>query len=900
MTSNFQYEYSPSGQINGESFLVQTEDAINALATQLEQASSDASSALSGVEQAQNTADLALSTAQNAQATASANSQSITTINGSLASLQTQMTESDNALSQRIDQLQSQGDQTAGVVQTAVLFVAQSLSTPQQTQARENIGASPTDSPVFTGNVVAQTLTVSGAINGTATAALQDGDGNDISSFYAPVDSPVLTGNASAENLTVTGTLTATASQAIADGEGRNIAETYAPISAPSFVGNVSASGTVTATGGFVGNLTGTASQAASDGNGNNIAATYATIANTYTKAQVDAKVSSVYRFMGSVATYNDLPSSGQTVGDTYNVEDTGANYAWDGTQWDKLSETVDLSQYLTIASAQSTYLPIDGNAATASKWETARTITLSGDATGSVSLDGSSNATLNLTIANGSVTNAMLAASSVTFAKVNSGDVATQAEAEAGTVNNAFMTPLRVAQAIASQVGPSYLPIAGGTLTGNLILNANPTTALGAATKQYVDSAVSTGTSDAVLYTQQSLSTSQQTQARSNIGVVTLTNDGVQVLGSNVDYNTILDPGIYNVNRTGATNGPGEWANRLIVLRQTGASYITQIAFPVLITNGAAPAYRETTNRGKSWTDRQQFIPVMGGATSSAAGSAGAVPAPAAGENDEFLRGDGTWTFPPNNAVLQTASSANGNYPILLKETTGTSTTTDGSIFDANVYVNPSTGVLTANGFVGNLTGNASTASEWATARTITLSGDATGSVSLDGSADATLNLTIANGSVTNAMLAASSVTFSKVASGDVATQAEAEAGTANNSFMTPLRVAQAIAAQAASANVYVVETYHSGTSWYRIWSDGFVEQGGYSNSPYGQVATITLIKPLNTTNYTILLGGVGGSESSVRVQPENQTKTSFQTARYYSGNARGDGSLYWEALGY
>ena len=50
----------------------------------------------------------------------------------------------------------------------------------------------------------------------------------------------------------------------------------------------LSVSGSVTATGGFVGNLTGTASQATADGYGNNIANTYATIANTYTKAQVD------------------------------------------------------------------------------------------------------------------------------------------------------------------------------------------------------------------------------------------------------------------------------------------------------------------------------------------------------------------------------------------------------------------------------------------------------------------------------------------------------------------------------------------------------------------------------------------------------------------------------------
>lgn len=76
---------------------------------------------------------------------------------------------------------------------------------------------------------------------------------------------------------------------------------------------------------------------------------------NTYTKQEVDEKVSSVYRFKGSVNTYNDLPSSA-VVGDVYNVLDTGSNYAWDGTRWDKLSETVDLTPYLTKEEAAETY----------------------------------------------------------------------------------------------------------------------------------------------------------------------------------------------------------------------------------------------------------------------------------------------------------------------------------------------------------------------------------------------------------------------------------------------------------------------------------------------------------------------------------------------------------------
>lgn len=76
---------------------------------------------------------------------------------------------------------------------------------------------------------------------------------------------------------------------------------------------------------------------------------------DTYTKAEVDAKVSSVYRFLGSVASVDDLPETA-TIGDTYNVEDTGANYAWTGTAWDKLSETIDLTPYLTKVEAEDTF----------------------------------------------------------------------------------------------------------------------------------------------------------------------------------------------------------------------------------------------------------------------------------------------------------------------------------------------------------------------------------------------------------------------------------------------------------------------------------------------------------------------------------------------------------------
>lgn len=48
-------------------------------------------------------------------------------------------------------------------------------------------------------------------------------------------------------------------------------------------------------------------------------------------------------------------------------------------------------------------------------------------------------------------------------------------------------------------------------------------------------------------------------------------------------------------------------------------------------------------------WTDTNTTYSVMTAATSSAAGNSGLVPAPPAGAQTKFLRGDGTWQVPTN-----------------------------------------------------------------------------------------------------------------------------------------------------------------------------------------------------------------------------------------------------------
>lgn len=63
-------------------------------------------------------------------------------------------------------------------------------------------------------------------------------------------------------------------------------------------------------------------------------------ITDAYTKTEVDNKVSSVYHYVGSVANAAALPTTGMTNGDTYNLEDSGMNVAWNGTAWDSLGTT--------------------------------------------------------------------------------------------------------------------------------------------------------------------------------------------------------------------------------------------------------------------------------------------------------------------------------------------------------------------------------------------------------------------------------------------------------------------------------------------------------------------------------------------------------------------------------
>lgn len=77
-------------------------------------------------------------------------------------------------------------------------------------------------------------------------------------------------------------------------------------------------------------------------------------------------------------------------------------------------------------------------------------------------------------------------------------------------------------------------------------------------------------------------------------------------------------------------------------------------------------------------WTDTNTTYTNMGAASASAAGKAGLVPAPAAGKQASFLRGDGTWVVPTNTTYAKANTTTLGlvmigyaengkNYPVEL-----------------------------------------------------------------------------------------------------------------------------------------------------------------------------------------------------------------------------------------
>lgn len=92
------------------------------------------------------------------------------------------------------------------------------------------------------------------------------------------------------------------------------------------------------------------------------------------------------------------------------------------------------------------------------------------------------------------------------------------------------------------------------------------------------------------------------------------------------------------------------------------------------------------------------------------------------------------------------------------------------------------------------------------------------------------------------------------------------------------------------------VVENYVNGANWYRIWSDGWCEQGGYTTQHNDNVS-ITLISEMLDTNYCVQItksqtAGAGNYGVAVINKSTTSINVAVSTERSVTG-------FYWEVKG-
>lgn len=63
-----------------------------------------------------------------------------------------------------------------------------------------------------------------------------------------------------------------------------------------------------------------------------------------YTKEEIEQKLVGAMTYMGTKAAVSDLPVTGNTIGDVWHITADGAEWAWDGSEWQNLGTVVDIS----------------------------------------------------------------------------------------------------------------------------------------------------------------------------------------------------------------------------------------------------------------------------------------------------------------------------------------------------------------------------------------------------------------------------------------------------------------------------------------------------------------------------------------------------------------------------
>lgn len=388
-------------------------------------------------------------------------------------------------------------------------------------------------------------------------------------------------------------------------------------------------------------------------------------------------------------AAYNLSPATasvlgGVMIGTNIDIDGTGKISVKDGTTSQKgvvqMSDAINSDSSVTAATSKAVKSAYDRGSLGVTNAATAQQAADQAQATadskiGSVTLEsGTNNGTVKLTV-DGSATDNIAVTGLGSAAYTNANTYATAAQ---GTkADNA-------------------MPKSGGTFTGAVTLNADPTGNLGAATKQYVDNSINSkiAASDAMVF-KGVISASGTITTLPTTGVVV--GDTYKVGDASMTlagYTCKMGDMLIALNSGDIAANNTNWAHiESGDERETLLKYVTS-ASSVTLSTTASTGTIALGNAATKIVDTS----ISAGSTSTNLPTSKAV--------NDFVTGQGY--SKTDTKVIQTSSTASGNYPILASASTSpTSGSAAQAIYNTGVTFNPNTKVIIAEEFSGKVNAN-------------------------------------------------------------------------------------------------------------------------------------------------------------------------------------------------
>ena len=96
-----------------------------------------------------------------------------------------------------------------------------------------------------------------------------------------------------------------------------------------------------------------------------------------------------------------------------------------------------------------------------------------------------------------------------------------------------------------------------------------------------------------------------------------------------------------------------------------------------------------------------------------------------------------------------------------------------------------------------------------------------------------------------------------------------------------------------------YITQTWRSGNNWYRVYSDGWIEQGGYKSDTYGLNKTLSFNRSFSTSQYSLTIGtySPGRFDAGTIIAIAGRSTNS---SSIHVGSGVASGGYFWEAKGY